>query len=256
MEIDFNKMNEANDAAAPGAGGATDEFVITKIPSSVADEIHQKMPAQSSLDIAAVKAAFKGFKSQIDQVRSSITGFEIETDDDAKTFVQTVQTAKGFINKIESKRKSMIKEADQYVRQSNAFVRAFRKPLEDLERLGKQKIGQYNYKLEMKRREDEKKLKDAADKVQADIDAQAKAAGVESLKLPPMAVSKKIHPIRTGTGTGSTRYKTTFEIVDFAKLDDAFKMVDEKKLQAAIDAGLRPAGVKLVEKPIVSIRSV
>jgi hypothetical protein len=236
-KIDFNKyLNEPGGrVAAKNAGsvGAT----------------------KGGYDLQQAKAAFAEFNRQVDQVVSAIQGFEIQTDDDAAGFTETVGAAKRIIQAIESKRKLIISEADSFVRSVNAFVRRFRKKVEDVEKLGKRKIGEYNYKKEIDRREAEKKMQEAAALKQAEIDAAAKKAGVESVTLPPVMTPQKVEPIRTESATGSTRFKKVFEVVDFSQLDDEYKIVDGKKLQAAIDAGMRPAGVKIKEVPIVTIRN-
>lgn len=251
MGIDFNKMNE---------GGSQDESVITKIPEAENNRIHFHPGAIVSSESAGnalerAKAVFKAYEKQIDQVTSSINGFEIESDDDAATFTQTVGTVKKLIKAIEAKRKGVIKKEDLFVRTVNGFVRPFRVRLEGLEKTGKQKIGKYNYSLEIKRRADEKAVQEQAVADQAKIDAQAKNAGVKSITLPPPVLPKKTQSITTETATGSTRFKKTFEVVDFAKLDDAYKEVNKTKLQSAIDAGLRPPGVKIKEIPVTSIRT-
>ena len=131
MTIDFNIMNSES---------APDEIDVTTIGDS------EIQTAYKPYDLDRAKAAFTGFKKQIDKVHSSITGFEIKTDADAATFTETVGVAKRIINSIEATRKKIIADPDKFVRSVNSFVRGFRKRLEDVERLGKNKIGQYNYR--------------------------------------------------------------------------------------------------------------
>ena len=249
MEIDFNKVNREGKKVRG-------KIVHEGIPDAV-DFRNGKVVTVPELlyDMASVKKVFQGFDNQVDQVYRAITGFEIATDDDASAFTETVGVAKRLIKAIDSKRKDLIKDADGFVRSVNSFVRKYRKRLEDVERLGKQKIGQWNYQKEIERREAEKKIQEAAAKKQAEIDAAAKKAGVESVKLPPMALPKKIDAVRSDSASATTRFKKVPKVVDFAKLDDRFKMVDMKALQNAVDAGERPQGVVIEEVPIVSVRS-
>ena len=108
----------------------------------------------------------------------------------------------------------------------------------------------------MERRKAEKAAQQAAAKKQAEIDKAAKKAGIDPVKMPTPVLPKKQGPVRTGSGTASVRTKLVFDVVDFAALPDEYKMVNPKALAAAITAGIRQIpGAKLIEKPIVSIRS-
>lgn len=216
----------------------------------------QIVPAgKGMIDIERVKASFKEFERQIDQVKSAIDGFDIKTDDDAASFTETVGAVKRLAKAMKSKQDSIIKEADSWVKQVKAFVKKYISQLDALEKTGKGKIGQYNYKKEIERREREKKMQEEAARRQAEIDAAAKKAGVDSIVLPPIVTPEKVTPIRTESAVGSTRYKKYPKVIDFSILPDDYKMVNEKKLQDAIDAGLRPPGVEIEERPIVSIRT-
>lgn len=207
------------------------------------------------LDIESAKKTFAHFEDEIKKVKAKVEKFEITTDDDAVRLTEMVGIVKALIKRIETSRKTTIKDARGFVDGVNKFVRVFRSKLEELEKSGKAKIGQYNYQKEIERRKIEKQMQKEAQAVQAKIDADAKKAGIESVKLPEIKMPQRLEPTRTETAIASTRYRTVYEVVDFAALPDEFKTVDHKKLKAAVDAGLKPAGIVLKEEPIVFIRS-
>lgn len=243
MAIDFNKTADSEDFK---------DLLDTK-PK-------MELEPAKKFDPERVKKNFAIFDKQVDQVRSSIDGFEIKSAEDAATFTQTVGAAKKIVKIVKERAAQLVSDPEikrvlNYVDLVKGVQKNIIAKLTELEKKGKLKIGQYNYQQEIKRREDEKKMRLEADKRQAEIDKQAEAAGVESIVLPPVVTPKKVEPIRTDTATGSTRFKKKGKVVNFAVLPDQYKMVNEKALQAAIDAGLRPAGVEIEEIPIVSIRT-
>ena len=72
--------------------------------------------------------------------------------------------------------------------------------------------------------------------------------------MPPVVAAKDSGPTRTESGSASTHFVDVAVVVDFSALSDDYKMVDAKKLQAAVKAGIRDIkGVKIEKKPITKI---
>jgi hypothetical protein len=206
-------------------------------------------------DLEKVKNNFNGFILQVDQVHSAVSQFEVKTEGDAEQFVETLGVAAQLKKAFDAERKSHIKEADQFVRSVNAFVRKYVQQLDKIIAIGKRKVGDYRMQQELKRREEEKRIQEELAARQKKIDEAAKKSGIESVTLPPLKLPKKPEPIRSDSASASTRFKKVAIVEDFAKLPDKYKMVDEKALQRAVDAGLIPPGCAIKEQPITSIRS-
>ncbi len=206
-------------------------------------------------DLDSAKKVFDRFVKQVDQVEKAINQFDVKNDDDAEQFVETLGVAAQLKKAFDQNRKKKIHDADQYVRGMNAYVRKFVQKLDKVIAAGKKKVGDYRMQQELKRRQEEKKIQDELAARQKKIDEAAKKSGVETVTLPPAKLPKKQEPIRSDSASASTRFKKVAVVVDFAKLPDKFKMVDEKALQRAVDAGLIPPGTKIEERPITTIRS-
>lgn len=212
------------------------------------------VPVQYDLD--AVRKLFKSYDPEFKEIEKKANALKVTDDDSAATATEMIAQASGLVKKIEGKRKEKIKDPDSFVRSVNSIVRPVRLKVEGITKSVKKKIGDYEYQKILKQREDEKKIKEAAAKAQAELDKQAKEKGVESVKLPEMKVPKKKDPIRTEVGTASTRMVWDFEIEDAEKVPDNYKVIDEKKIKNAIAAGIRDIpGVKIVERPSVSVRT-
>jgi hypothetical protein len=257
MAIDFTKTADATVDQEPQAA---EEFVTRKLPATGAALIHEmeRNPEKFILirkdDFERGKVISAKMLVELSKIQASAQGFEIKTEDDANWMLNTGAAAKKLFKRFEDLRKSLIGEPDFYVRGVNTFFRKPKSMTEAIEKVVKSKIGQYNYQKEIKRRENEKKMREEAARQQAAIDKQAKEAGVESITLPLIVTPKKIETIRSDSASGSTRFKKVPKVVNFAILDDKYKVVNGTALQAAVDAGLKPDGVEIEEKPMVSIR--
>ena len=248
--IDYSWTQKDSDVEAVGAtidGGG--------MPVKDEDPTFGEVAVKDPFDIEAAKKTLALFNFEISEVVKKVKGFEIKTDADAEILTETVGQAKRIFKAIEIKRKELIKNHQIYVDGVNASVRQPKGRLTEVEKIGKKKLGDYNYKKEIDRRATEKKMQDEIALRQAEIDAQAKKANVETVQLPEFRMPQKLEPTRSESATSSTRFKKVPKVVDFAALSDDYKMVDEKKLNAAFNAGIIPAGVEIEEVPIVSVRT-
>ena len=161
------------------------------------------------------------------------------------------------VEQIEDRRKELIAEPDSYVRQTNQAVKPRRDRLDAIERIYKQKISDHASREELKRREVERKQIEDRAKLQAAIDAEAKAAGVESMVVAPVAVPAKAGPTRSETATASAVAVWSFEVVDPKAVPRQYLTVDEAAIRAAVRGGIREiAGVRIFEEMQTRIRRV
>ncbi|MBW1779005.1 MAG: hypothetical protein JRJ54_15695, partial [Deltaproteobacteria bacterium] len=207
--------------------------------------------------LEAAKSAFSVFEDQIRLCELRAKDAEIKTDADLAEVTEGAAAIKRLVKQIEDKRKEVIGPHDRFVRRVNAFVRGFRDKLTGIEKELKRKIGNYSYQQELKRREEEKRIKEALKKEQEALDAAADQAGVERVVLPDVApVPEKRTTARTESGTASTRFELDFEVVEFDKVPRRYLTVNERAVKDAIKAGVRDIpGVRIFEKPVVSVRT-
>ena len=77
---------------------------------------------------------------------------------------------------IELRRKEIVADPNEFVKSVNGFVKIFSDKLDDLEKTLKKKIADYQYKVELERREQERKQKEAAEALQKRLQAEADEA--------------------------------------------------------------------------------
>lgn len=224
-----------------------------------ADNIAGSDIAQVDPYILSLELTKQQFQKYEDKIQIwSLKAKKLEVNDDDSNAMATEMTAQvaGLIKDLEEQRKNIIKEPDSYVRSVNSFVRGFRIKLSGIVGDLKAKIGDYGYKLELKRREDERKMQEEAAKKQAELDAEAKQKKVEPVQMPAMVAPRKREPVRTESGTASTRYEWDCEVTDIEQIPRAYLIFEKSKAMYAIKSGgIRDIpGLRIFEKPIVSVR--
>lgn len=225
-------------------------------PEPIKGAEEEKTLTPKTFDLESVRALFKSYDPEFQALKKKADALEIKTDADAETATDMIAQGSKFIKTLEAKRKDVTNDADGYVRGVQSIVRGTRVQAEGIVKEVKRKLGAYQYKKELDRREDEKKAREAAAAAQKDLDAQAKEMGVESVKIPEMQVPKKRDPVRTESGTASTLMVWDFEITDPAKVPDNYKDINPGKVKSAIAAGIREIpGVKIFERPDVRVRT-
>ena len=201
---------------------------------------------------------------------------EIEVNNEVTVTSATDMTARvmSLLKTIDAERKRIIAPTDKFVRAINAFVLPYKKKLNAVTDELKTKIGTYDYQLELERRKEAKRLEDELAKKQAEFDRQADEAKVERIPLPKQVLPVKREPVRSEAGSTSTKMVWTFEIEDWSKIDrchleaigriametkpkdSEHHPVINKVFKPMVVAGIREIpGVKIFEKPVVSVRA-
>lgn len=209
----------------------------------------------AQFDIDAARRRFAVYEDRIQKMRLEMTALEVKDDLSSGKATEMISQVNGLIREIDDKRKSVTGDHRKFVRSVDAFVKGFRDHLEGIVREAKDKLGRYAYRKELERREAERKAREERERQQKKLDEAAKKAKVDPVKLPEMVMPEKREPVRSESGTASTRMVWTFEIMDATQLPREYLMPNEKAIKAAVDAGIRNiAGVKIYEKPFVTVR--
>lgn len=250
------------DEAQPHKTRPTTETRYIHNPKGEVEEV--TIPARYDFEtaLANAKQNFQGYKKRIEDMAFKVKSFKVNSDTSAAELTNLVGQAAELAKTLEEKRKQTIKEPDTYVRKLNAFVKTFREILTEPKRktgiveLAKKKIGDYQFQKELERRKAEKAGQEEQAKLQAKMDAEAKAAGVEAPQMPAFQMPKSTGPIRTEAGSANFGTEWTYEVEDLDKVPVDFLMVDDKKAMAAIKAGIREIpGLIIKEVPKVRIRT-
>lgn len=208
-------------------------------------------------DIDAVKIAFEPYRLALVEMRKQAEAHQV-TDEESLTQATTMAgDAKRLAKSVDQSRKAAIEDHQAFVKRVNAFAKSFTEPLGGIESSLKGKIGQYQYKKELERREAERKAQEEAKALQKKLDAEAKEMGVESVKVqaPTIPTAPKVSRGEDGS-SASIRKTWTFEIQDPAQVPREFCSPDPKLLREAVKAGLRKiAGVKIYEEITTVLRT-
>ncbi|MCP4568360.1 MAG: hypothetical protein GY841_12350 [FCB group bacterium] len=199
---------------------------------------------------------FKKYEMTIAEWKKRVAALVVSDDESAAAATEMGVQVANIIKTMDVERKAAKAEPDKFVRAIDAFFRKFKAPLDQIKKDLKKNIGDYAYKQELERRKREKAAQDEQRRLQAEMDKAAKKAKVEPVQMPEIVAPKKQAPVRSDSGSASVRMKWTFEILDEKVIGRNYLSVDGKKIQSAIDGGIRQiAGVRVYEKPIVSIRT-
>lgn len=223
-------------------------------------------------DLERVKARFADYRPVLDDMKAKAAAVTVTNQESASVATSMASQAKRLAKQIEDQRKAIVEAPNAFVKGANTLAKSFSEPLSEIDRLLVGKINAYQREQERIRMEQERKAREEAEalrkkleedqkKEQARLDAEAKAKGTEPAQAPPPIVPEIIIPqaktiTRTEDGSASIRKVWTWKLLDFAKLPDEYKRVDEVKLNQAVKAGLREiAGVEIFEDQKTVIRT-
>ncbi|MBW1713853.1 MAG: hypothetical protein JRJ59_11965 [Deltaproteobacteria bacterium] len=208
------------------------------------------------MDIEAVKAALAEYDQRIDSMAAQAEALKVETEDQNVTAVEMAGQAKKVARAIESARKGFVGPPNEYVKAVNGLANHYKAKLAGIEACLKGKITQFQARLELERRKREEAARKAAEEAQKKIDAEAKAAGVEPVKIDAPVLPKRETVTRTEAGSAHQQKVWTFEVEDPAQVPREYLAVDEKKIREAVANGIREIpGVKIYQETRTVIRT-
>ena len=208
------------------------------------------------LDVEAAKAAFAPYRDTVEKMLDIANEYRVSDARSNTDAIAKISDAKKLTKKLDTERKRTISAPHEYTKKVNAFVKVFTEPLKEIERILKSKVGQYQYTLELERREAEKKAQAEAAKLQAELNKEAEVKGVAPVEVAPVAVAPVKTITRTDEGaSGHIRKEWTGEIEDPGQVPREFCTPDPKLIKEAVKAGKREiTGVKIYEKIITVVR--
>lgn len=212
---------------------------------------------KSPLDLASAKQKFMVYVQAIDEMVRKAKSHEVIDEATSQMAVSMAADAKRLYNKIEKQRKELIEQPNLFVRSINSFTKAFLEKLKKAESELKAKISNYQYKVELERREQERKAQEAARRLQEQINQEAKEKGVEPPIVPTPVIPKAKTITRTEEGaSASQRTVWEFEVTDITKVPREYLMLDKTKVKQAIKMGIRQIpGIKIFESKKTILRT-
>lgn len=209
------------------------------------------------LSLDAVRPQFAKYIAEVDKMVADAQAIEIKDEDSQKFAVALGGQAAKIAKAIDAKRKDVTAEASEYVKSVNGFCKLFTEKLDSTVKTVKSKIGQYQSRIQLERREAQRKADDAAKKLQEDLDKEAKEKGVEPVQVAAPIVPKEETVVRTETGS-TAHFRVTWkaEVLDESLVPRSFCSPDMRKINDAVKMGTRTMpGVRIWEDKQPVLRS-
>jgi len=245
MTIDFN--------AALGTGTADDEGSRSRTAYIV-----DQFPALPDFkgQVAAFRAGLAWVDDAIAEMTAEATALVVQDEATNVTAVEMAGQGKKLWKRIEEIRKRATAEPNDFIKAVNGLAKSYQTRFEQVENGLKSKISQYQSRIELERRKAEELARKAALELQAKLDAEAKKAGVESVKIEAPVIPKQETVTRTQDGSSYQVKSWVFEVEDETRVPREYLVVDGKKLRDAVGAGVRQIpGVRIFEQTETRIRT-
>ena len=255
--IDFSKIKYPGDSISDSfvAVGDCEQGIIIQKREEPADS-----GAVVDLNIDGARRALRIFDGLVSDMERQSKELVVNSTASAQAATEMIAQVKDIEDKIESRRKEIIDVPDKFVRKTNAFVKPMIDRLKAIEGKGgiiNRKLSNYSMKVELQRREIERKQNEARIELQKQVDAEAKAKGVESVTIAPVAMPTKKEPVRSDSAVSSAVMVWKHEVIDASAVPREYLMVDDKAITAAVKAGIRNvAGVRIFEDAEMRVRRV
>ena len=192
-------------------------------------------------EIAVIKEQNQGLLTEAETLVVRAEAIEISDNEDMEIAVNLlggIATAK---KRAEKQRKFFTEPLNQQVKKINDLFHSFTDPLLKAERIIKQKVATYQVERERKTQEE-----------MAGVLAEARR-GDEI--MPVVLPDQPQRTVQAHMGSATIKKVWTFQVEDPALVPEQYKVVDEKKIRAAVASGIREIlGVKIYLAPQVAVR--
>ena len=190
------------------------------------------------------------YEKRVYEICHQALAIKVENDEARSAAANMSAALKTLKREIKERANEVCEPAKSFINQVNALLNRFYEKIDQaVAHLSSEEL-KYIEIIELQRREAEKKMKEAMEAAQRELEEKAKEMGVEPIVLPEPVVPKEKKTLKTEQGV--TSYYVTkwlVEVFDASRVPAEYCSPDMKKLQAAVDAGIRNIpGCKIYEK--------
>ena len=199
-----------------------------------------------------------GLQREIDSIHSRAKDFTVANPQEVKRAVEDLSLIANLKKALEGKRKEYTEPLNGHLKEINATFKLFSEPLEAADKALRDKIGAFN--REQQRLKDEAAKAEELSRQAAEIRAKLTQETGEifpetepSVVVPEAQVVSKAY---TEVGNMGTRKVRKWREVDFAKIPDAYKMLDSAKINKVVKAGIPEIpGIEIYEEDTLVINA-
>lgn len=175
----------------------------------------------------------------------------IRNDDEYEHAAEVLKRVKTLFSDAEDRRKFLVKPLNDHVKTINDASKKITEPLAKQEKAIKDAMVVYYTAKEVAAAAERNRLALAAAAAQDELNKEAELLNVEA---PILNIPTVLEPERTIVGV-TMKGQWVGEVENLALVPDQFKMIDQVKLNAAVNAGERSIpGVKIYKKLVASAR--
>jgi len=216
--------------------------------------VHAAVPAPiNPFDIEPVRTELSANEEAVKKMVAKSRAFKITNDESNSMAVQMGLQAKKLAKRIKEAGAEKTKEHRLFTGAVRNLVKVYTDMLEDIETGLKGKFRDYSRIKEMKRREAERIAQVAAEKVQRQINREAKVKNIEPVHVPTPALPQKQAPTRTEEGSASIKKVWTWKLINITEVPDEYKILDAVAVNKAIRGAVRNiTGIEIFQedKPV------
>jgi len=214
------------------------------------------VPAKPILDpVLAVRSVLSEYEPDIAAMVDEARALTIQDDISNAQASELGNRARKLVKGIEEIRKHHVAPLNERASQINAAAKVYTERLGEVVETLKRKITIFDNQLEIERRKAEEQARQAIAEEQARLDAMAKENGVAPVILEMPLPSEPPRVVRTESGSSFQKKRWTFEIENESDIPRHYLAIDEKKIQADINAGVREIpGVRIFQKKETNFR--
>lgn len=130
----------------------------------------------TTLDLDIVRPKFDDYRKEAQRIATDVKALTVQDQESLNTAVSLGGRAKKIGKKIDADRKKAIEVPSEFVKGVNSICKAITDALDQAEVTVKEKIRIHNARIELERREAERKAREATEALQRKLDEEAAAA--------------------------------------------------------------------------------
>lgn len=213
------------------------------------------LPATAQpLTLDAVKPKFESYLLRVKEMADEAKTVEVSDDNSLKYAVSLGGDAKKIAKAIETQRKKVIQEPNDFVKAVNNFCKLFTEQLAQAEAVLKKKISDYQYQQELERRKREEAARKAAAELQEKLRREAEEANRKAREEAAKKAEEESARLRAIAEEEARKRKASE-----AELKALREKAEQNRLEAIRkaeeEAKLREITAPVVQEPIITKES-
>jgi len=221
------------------------------------EEEKQKLDlGKAETGIDAVKITLQTlYGKKFKEMQNKVSELQVKDEPSLALATEYRSGVRKLTKEIEARRDAWIFVEKEWVNSVRSLAKTLLDPLKYMDDELKKKQAMGHAEIRRQQAEKEAKMRKEAEALQKKLDKEAKAGGYEAPQVPEMVSPEPKKAVRTESGASSS-YKTKWKakIKDPEKVPREYCSPDMKKLQYAVDNGIRKIDGCVIEEEIIPIQ--